>query len=546
MDPRPRVSILIPNFNNGRASSSNRDRDFLTDLLTSLDATLRDDPTPLEIIIADDGSTDDSHATCRTWAKRTWTGRRADQPFCRLLEYEHVGVLSVVANRLVREACGDILVRLDGDIIIHTPNWAAALCRIFDAGPPDLGVVGPKQLTLDGRVHSFGDWILHPRGYHHIGQGSPRDALTTAMEVDHVMGCFYCWTRKAWETVGEFDESMLRGQTIDYGLRARRAGFRCFAVPTIEFTHCLTQRGRRSNVADSTEGVARTVRAFREKWGFCRLAPDLDAVAERYAGTPLLWNARVFGPRSAALSSVPGRAGTDGSIEASDWVRYGEDEAVQHRMHNRVKMVRELLAQDTSARRIVQLGCGTGLLCHLLANAEPSRQFIGVDEDPRCIEIAKTFVSRSQYPGHAPQYVCATDAQPAPVDDHAADLVLLLDVVEWHHNPVCLLNDAHRALVEGGRLAILTPQRATPAHGVDQHPQHLHPYRADELLRQVHALGTFGCVRKPDPQREGGWLMAVFEHRPSVWLSSSSATDARATTSATAQDAGHRTSVGAA
>ena len=64
----PRLSILIPNFNNGRESSRGGARDFIDDLFTSLSSTLADDPTPLEIIVADDGSTDDSLATCRRWA----------------------------------------------------------------------------------------------------------------------------------------------------------------------------------------------------------------------------------------------------------------------------------------------------------------------------------------------------------------------------------------------------------------------------------------------------------------------------------------------
>ena len=57
-----RLSILIPNFNNGRASSKTGNRDFIDDLFTSLRETLASDPTPLEIIVADDGLTRDAAA----------------------------------------------------------------------------------------------------------------------------------------------------------------------------------------------------------------------------------------------------------------------------------------------------------------------------------------------------------------------------------------------------------------------------------------------------------------------------------------------------
>src|SRR5262245_26741676 len=121
----PRVSILIPNFNNGRQSSRSGKDDLLGNLLRSLQQMLRDDPTPFEIIAYDDGSTDDSLATLREWSKKRWpTGR----PFMELIEAEHCGYLSRVANILSRRARGEILVRLDGDIISLTPNWVSRLC----------------------------------------------------------------------------------------------------------------------------------------------------------------------------------------------------------------------------------------------------------------------------------------------------------------------------------------------------------------------------------------------------------------------------------
>ena len=239
-----RLSILVPNFNNGRASSKSGRRDFIDDLFTSLWETLAGDPTPLEIIVADDGSTDDSPTTCRRWAGRTWRG---GQPFCRLLEARHCGVLSVVANRLTAEAAGELCCRLDGDVVVHTRDWAAALCRRFDDAPPGLGVVGAKQLGYDGRVHAAGDWVLHPRGYHHVAAGASRDAITRTMEVDHGMGCFYAYRRVVWEQLGGYDESIGRGQTVDFSLRARLKGWRVVSVPDIEFTHHHSQRRRRQN-----------------------------------------------------------------------------------------------------------------------------------------------------------------------------------------------------------------------------------------------------------------------------------------------------------
>ncbi len=43
-----RISILIPNYNNGRESAVDGQRDFIADLFRSLEETLADDPTPVE------------------------------------------------------------------------------------------------------------------------------------------------------------------------------------------------------------------------------------------------------------------------------------------------------------------------------------------------------------------------------------------------------------------------------------------------------------------------------------------------------------------
>src|SRR5438874_2081549 len=107
----PRVSILIPNFNNGKQSSKSGQQDLLGDLLQSLRDTLKGDTTPFEIIAYDDGSTDDSLATLRERAQLKCPDGR---PFLELIEAEHCGYLSRVANILSRKARGEILVRLDG------------------------------------------------------------------------------------------------------------------------------------------------------------------------------------------------------------------------------------------------------------------------------------------------------------------------------------------------------------------------------------------------------------------------------------------------
>lgn len=497
---KPHVSILIPNFNNGPSSSVSGSRDFFGDLLQSLQTTLEHDPTPVEIIIVDDGSTDESLQTARKWSKKTWSqGGRGAQPFCRLIELEHCGVLSKVANLLTTEAQGEILVRLDGDIVVHTPNWASVLKNTFENGPPTLGVVGPKQLAPDGNVHSAGDWLLHPRGYHHIGQGAPAHTITRSLEVDHVMGCFYCFKRAVWDSVGEYDETVLRGQTVDYTVRARLDGWRVWFIPTIEFTHYHSLRKKRENFADTHDGLYKTRRRFQEKWGFDRVVPDLDVVAEKYKGTPLLWNARVFGPDIVAQTAKVADA-KPAALQTSRWHTFGENKTVQAIINAQLAMVEETvgpeaIANPADAQPIVQFGCGDGLLCHILA--QRGFEVIGIDTDGSQIALAKQMSARATYPatGMKPRFVHQYDIKILPIDPEYCGLALVFHYLERHHNPVGLIKQVYKSLAMHGHALLVVGKRQTP---LDNDVDCMHFYRPHELTGQLFSMSLLDVHEPPN------------------------------------------------
>jgi len=484
---KPRVSILIPNYNNGVQTSRDRKHDLIGRLLQSLHTTLADDPTPLEILAFDDGSTDDSPATLRDWAGRTWRG---GQPFLTLDQAPHCGVLSVTANKLVRASRGDILVRLDGDVQCLTKHWAAALCEVFDQGPPRLGVVGPKQLMSDGRIHAFGDFILHPKGYHHVGQGLERYAITRPMEADHVMGCFYCCRRAVYDDVGGFDQNMLRGQTVDFGITARLRGWSCIAVPHIEFVHHHGLRDHRSTAADTEQGVDRTLEYFRAKWGFCRIAPDLDVVREKYAGTPLLWNADVFGmPADANAAPWPHPT----QLDDTAWGAYASDQTFRNQINLRIHGLLAAMKQVRDRPTVAVPHCGLGLIPHLLALQ--GIDVVGTEPNPHEAALAKQILAGHTYPGPRPRVVHQTDRRALPLEDNSATIVMLADVMPRHRNPTALLGECGRVLEADGRLLAITrqPPRTLPGPTDTEHPYHM-----PELIQQIrHAAG---CVVINDPR----------------------------------------------
>ena len=508
--PTPRLSILIPNFNNGPASSKDGNTDLIGDLLQSLWDTLADDPTPLEILAFDDGSTDESLQTLRDWSGKTWRG---GESFLTLMEAEHCGILSVTANKLVRASKGELLARLDGDIVIHTKHWAKILCDTFDTGPKDLAVIGPKQLSPDGKVHSMGDFVLHPKGYHHLCAGLPSEMVTRAVEVDHVMGCFYCCTRALYDELGGYDEDYLRGQTIDFGMRSRLAGYRCWAVPTIEFTHRHTLRQDRATNADSDKGIDNSRQVFRDKWGFDRIAPDLDIARERYANTPLLWNAQVFGVPAGA-DTIPASA-VPASFETSEWVRFNNDKQFAHWVMFKVTSIVQTIEQGLVAndKPVVVPDCGSGIVVHILATK--GVEAIGIERETKHIQLAEQFsqhhMAKAGYPGKAPRFIHQTELRTLPLDNDVASMVCLLDRMEAHDNPVSLLQESKRISGEDG--AVLAISKAPTSH----HDQPMHPYRPPlpmQLAGLMKAATGWRTILEVQQNTPGVPMLALATDRP--------------------------------
>lgn len=507
-EPIPRLSVLIPNYNNGRQSSRDGKRDLIGDLLESLEHTLSDDPVPCEVLVFDDGSTDDSIDTLRHWAAcKTW--KRSGRPFLTLFEAPHCGVLSVTANFLSRVARGDILCRLDGDVVCLTPNWASKVASVFDHGPDQLGVVGPKQLRVDGRVHAFGDWLLHPKGYHHIGHLMDPRRLNRPMEVDHVMGCFYCCRKSLYEELGGYDEQYLRGQTVDFGLRARLAGWRCWAIPNVEYIHAHSERRQRSTAADTTSGTAASMDTFEQKWGFHRVAPDLDEVRRLYAGTPLLWNPRWVSEIDSVLDETGPVSRSESHArptpltpETSDWGRFasGHDLEFRRAVELRLGSVFDVVRQAGKPQRVLVYQSGHGLLCHMLA--KNGLNCIGVDRRTDHVEFARSITDSQSYEAGTPSFLHQSDRRRLPIDDNSIDLMLIADELEWHRNPVAVLKEAQRVL-RTGALLIVVSKRVKPY--VDTSEPGYHPYLIGELAMQLLGVGGFEMAVDPnrdDPSRD--------------------------------------------
>ena len=135
----------------------------------------------LEIIVVDDGSTDDTAAIARR------------HPRARLLSIEHGG-LSVARNHGFTAATRDVVAYLDADAY-PSPEWPYYLGIGFD-GATVGGAGGPNVPPVDD-----------PIGAHQVARapGGPVHVLLTDDRAEHVPGCNMAFWKLVLEEVGGFD-----------------------------------------------------------------------------------------------------------------------------------------------------------------------------------------------------------------------------------------------------------------------------------------------------------------------------------------------------
>jgi GT2 family glycosyltransferase len=325
--PEPPVSLLLPN----------RDNEAVLDLFFQKLAA-NTTYSNVELIAADDGSTDGSVAILRRWRE---SGRF---PSFTLLEREHSGIVPTL-NAALAAAGGEIVVRLDGDATIETPGWLERMLA-FQTLSDRIGVTVASVILDSGRVHTYGINVVCPEGIHDRGArlvepigrrtvagelehpmegAAPTDASPT--EVDAALGCWTMFPADLARELGGWDEaySPVWFEDIDFSFAARVHGRKVFHLPDLRVIHRVGMRrprvpqsraklalidanrrfgrfvpdrlravvGERAGVGERDPVkhalLERHHAHWRAKWGFDPLNPDVDQILRTYAGTEVCW-----------------------------------------------------------------------------------------------------------------------------------------------------------------------------------------------------------------------------------------------------------------
>lgn len=207
--PTPaQVGIVILNWNG---------REVLQDCLRSICALRY---PRFEVIVVDNGSKDGS---IEMLAK--------DYPNVQRIE-NRVNLGFATGNnqgvRLALQNGNDYVLILNNDTLVNA-NCLASLVERAESDP-QIAAVSPKIYFAQpaDRVWFAGGTFSYWKGRNAlIGyRQSDSPSWNTPREIDFVSGCALLVSRKAWQSVGGFDDLLFRScEDVDWSLRARKAGY---------------------------------------------------------------------------------------------------------------------------------------------------------------------------------------------------------------------------------------------------------------------------------------------------------------------------------
>jgi GT2 family glycosyltransferase len=242
----PRVSIVVCSFN-----GANTIRDTLESLITL-------DYPDYEIIVVDDGSTDDTAAIAHEYKVVP-------------ISTENRG-LSNARNTGWQAATGEIVAYIDDDAY-PDPHWLQYLTHAYLT--TDYVAVGGHSPAPPGDG-PIADCVAN-------APGRPVHVLLTDTEAEHIPGCNMSFKREVLEAIGGFDPRYrAAGDDVDVCWRIIEQGWKIgFQAGALNWHHC---RNSISAYWKQQQGYGKAEALLEEKW------PDKYNTAGHFT-----WQGRLYG-----------------------------------------------------------------------------------------------------------------------------------------------------------------------------------------------------------------------------------------------------------
>ena len=226
---KPLVSVIVPLYNAAP---------YVGEALKSIVASTY---RPIEVIVMDDGSKDESRAVAEAFAKT--------HPEVIVMHQENAGV-SAARNHAIREAKGEWILPVDADDKIAPDYISHAMDRIAD----EVRVISCKAEFFEAKE---GEWKLPPY--------SPK--LLARRNMIHIASLF----RKAdWQRVGGFCEEEIYREDWDFWLSIMALGGTYIRLDEVGLYYRVLPHSRRKKAKDQkrliVDAINRRHPAYMERY----------------------------------------------------------------------------------------------------------------------------------------------------------------------------------------------------------------------------------------------------------------------------------------
>lgn len=197
----PKVSVIIPTYNQSRY------------LCEAIDSVLAQSYKDFELIVVDDGSTDDTQEAVKHYGNKL-----------QYVYQKNQGCPGAM-NTGVRNSQGEYFAMLGHDDL-WLPDFLATQVAVLD-GNPELAFVSSGTHVIDDKGKNIGLWnVGHFR----------KKSFSNLLKSNFIFHLTTLVRRKHFDEVGQFDENLQTAQDYDLWLRlAKKFKFECTDIPLAKY-----------------------------------------------------------------------------------------------------------------------------------------------------------------------------------------------------------------------------------------------------------------------------------------------------------------------
>ena len=174
----------------------------------------------VEVLVVDGRSDDGTVEIVRRYAERSRAIRLVHNP---------EGIAPTALNRAIRQATGEVIVRMDAHVIYPREYLRLLVEALLETGADNVGgriATLPANDTATARAIAVG--VSHPLG---VGNSYFRIGTAERRWVDTVP--FGCYRREVFDRIGLFDEELVRNQDDEFNFRLVARGGRILLLPDV-------------------------------------------------------------------------------------------------------------------------------------------------------------------------------------------------------------------------------------------------------------------------------------------------------------------------